>query len=150
MPKIFNKFMSIIGGVEDDYEEDDRALEEDDEDEEEKRLPIAQSRRGSKIVNMYENNYTKVSIVKMEKYDDTVIVCNDLKARKIVVFNTTLLESREAQRSIDFICGATFVLEADLSEIEKGVYIASPSNVEVSKDIKDSFSSTKNIFNWSR
>lgn len=148
MPKIFNKFMNIIGGIEDDYDYEEEELEA--EEEEEERMPMTQSRKGNKIVNMYENNYTKVSIVKMEKYDDTVIVCNDLKARKIVVFNTVLLEPREAQRSIDFICGATYVLEADLSEVEKGVYIASPSNVEVTKDVKDSFSSTKNIFNWSK
>ena len=150
MPKIFNKFMNIIGGIEDDYEEEDIEVSEEDNDEEDERMSIAQSKKRSKIVNMYENNSTKISIVKMEKYDDTVIICNDLKSRKIVIFNTTLLDSREAQRTIDFICGATYVLEGEFSEVEKGVYVASPSNVEVSREVKDSFSSTKNIFNWSK
>ncbi len=147
MAKIFNKFMNIIGGIEDDYEEED--MEELEDDYEETRIPIT-TRKGNKIVNMYENNNAKVSIVKVDKYDDAVIICNDLKSRKIVVFNTTLLDSKEAQRTIDFVCGATYVLEADLSEIEKGIYIASPNNVEVNKDVKENFSSAKNIFNWSK
>lgn len=149
MPKIFNKFMNIIGGIEDNYETDDVDVNEE-EDEEDERMSAVQNKKRSKIVSMYENNNAKISIVKMEKYDDTAVICNDLKSRKIVIFNTTLLDSREAQRTIDFICGATYVLEADLLEVEKGVYLASPSNVEVSKEVKDSFSSSKNIFNWSK
>ncbi|MCL2323311.1 MAG: cell division protein SepF, partial [Oscillospiraceae bacterium] len=116
MPKIFNRFMNMIGGIEEDYEDEDEIESEKDQEEEEiKRLPTAQTKRGNKIVNMYENNYTKVSIIRLEKYDDAVLVCDDLKSRKIVVFNTSLLESKEAQRSIDSICGAAYVLEADFS-----------------------------------
>lgn len=149
MPKIFNKFMNIIGGIEDDYEEEEIDVNEE-EDKKDERMSISENRKRSKIVNMYENNNTKISIVKMEKYNDTVIICDDLKSRKIVIFNTTLLDSKEAQRTIDFICGAVYVLEGDFCEVEKGVYVASPSNVEVSREVKDTFSSTKNIFNWSR
>ena len=72
-----------------------------------------------------------------------------LKSRKIVLVNTTALETRIAQRLLDFISGSCFALGGELQEVEKGVYILSPSNVEVTNELKTELSS-KAMFNWTK
>ena len=65
----------------------------------------------------------------------------------IVVVNTSSLEPRTAQRLLDFIAGATYALSGDLQEVENGVYVLSPSMVEVKRDQKEE-SSIKGFLNW--
>ena len=43
--------------------------------------------------------------------------------------------------------GASYALGGNLEEIEKGIYILSPSSVEVSSDLKNELSG-KGIFGW--
>jgi cell division inhibitor SepF len=45
--------------------------------------------------------------------------------------------------------GASYALGGELQEIERGVYILSPSNVEVSNELKNELSS-KGLFGWSK
>ena len=65
------------------------------------------------------------------------------------VKHTSALERRIAQRLLDFVSGACFALAGELQEIERGVYILSPSNVEVTNELKSELSS-KGMFNWSK
>ncbi|MEY7998671.1 cell division protein SepF [Clostridium sp. Mt-5] len=148
--KMINKMMGFLG-LEDDLEED---IEEIDQEQGRKTVndfegvdPIVNSKRQNKVVSIHTTISAKVKIVKPTTYEEAADICDELKNRKIIVINTTGLETRIAQRLLDFMGGASYALGGDLEEIEKGVYILSPSSVEVSSDLKNELSG-KGIFGW--
>lgn len=148
--KVFSKVKEIFGFEEydEDYEEYDEADERDNEVEEDFE-PVLASKKGNKVVNIHTANSAKVMITRPIAYEDATEICDSLKNRKIVVVNTTALENKIAQRLLDFISGSCYALNGELQEIEKGVYILSPSNVEVTTELKSELT-TKGLFNWSK
>lgn len=155
MANVLNKMKGFLGlddEYDDDFEneeelEDRKAKEEEEEDLE----PLVTSSRRAKVVNINnitsKSNLTKISIIKPVEFDEATNICDNLKDRQIVVVNTTLLDTKTAQRLLDFISGSSYALNGELQEVEKGVYILTPSNVEVSNELKSELS-TKGIFNW--
>lgn len=146
--KMLNKMMGFLG-LEDDLEEE---IEEVEEEKNQKNdftdvETIMNSKRQNKVVSIHTTISAKVRIVKPTTYEEAADICDELKNRKIIVINTTGLETRIAQRLLDFMGGASYALGGDLEEIEKGVYILSPSSVEVSSDLKNELSAKK-IFGW--
>lgn len=147
--KMINKMMGFLG-LEDDLEEED--IEENKEEKDPKKEytdveTIMNSKRQNKVVSIHTTISAKVRIVKPANYEEAADICDELKNRKIIVINTTGLETRIAQRLLDFMGGASYALGGDLEEIEKGVYILSPASVEVSSDLKNELSAKK-IFGW--
>ncbi|WP_416176289.1 cell division protein SepF [Clostridium sp.] len=148
--KMLNKMMGFLG-LEDDLEDE---IEETDELDNNKVVnefsepePVISSKRQNKVVSIHTTIAAKVKIVKPTSYEEAADICDELKSRKIVVINTTGLENRIAQRLLDFMGGASYSLGGSLEEIEKGVYILSPANVEVSNDLKSELSG-KGLFSW--
>src|SRR5476649_2555047 len=111
--KVMNKMMGFLG-LEDDLEE----LEETEENKEIKSVNgmaevepiISNAKRQNKIVSIHNNISAKVKIVKPTTYEEAADICDELKNRKIVVINTTGLESRTAQRLLDFMGGASYAV----------------------------------------
>ncbi len=150
MAKMISKMKEILGL--DDYEEMEDYEDEYEEDElEEDFEPVIPSgKRGqNKVVNIHTATATKVSIVRPVDFAEATEICDDLKNRKIIVINTTSLDLKIAQRLLDFVSGACYALGGEFQEVEKGVYILSPSNVEVTKELKSELSS-KGLFNWNK
>lgn len=145
MSKVVSKVKSFLGF--DDFEDEDEVMEEEMEMEEESVAPVLSSKKNGKVVNIHTANTAKLMITKPLVYDDATEICTALKNRKIVVINTTSLELRTAQRLIDFVGGACYALCGELQEVEKGVFIVSPSNVEVTNELKSELSN-KGMFNW--
>ncbi|NLZ47336.1 MAG: cell division protein SepF [Clostridiales bacterium] len=148
--KVFNKMMGLLG-LEDEYE-DIEELEEEMELEEEKaevNPPMTASKKQNKVVNIHTATSAKVVISKPTIFEDATDICDDLKNRKIVVVNTTGLEPKTAQRLLDFMGGASYALGGELQEVEKGVYILSPSNVEVTSELKNELTN-RGLFGWSK
>ena len=50
-----------------------------------------------------------------------------------------------AQRIIDFIGGACYGLQGDLSAISNNIFIAAPHNIEVSGDLRDEIISESSL-----
>lgn len=153
MGGVLNKFMGFIGldDEEDEYEKElEKEISKNEKDEEVEPTYIQQRKQNSsKVVNIHTASSTKVVISRPKDYDEAPAICEELKNRRIVVVNTTTLEPKVAQRLLDFMCGASYVLGGELQEVEKGVYILSPSNVEVSKEIQKELT-TKGFLNWSK
>lgn len=152
--KVLNKMMGLLG-LEDDLDEE---IEETEERIEQKKAAnddpfvepiVSTSKKQNKVVSIHTTISAKVRIVKPTSYEEAADICDELKNRKILVINTTDLETRTAQRLLDFMGGASYALGGDLEEVEKGVYILSPSTVEVSNDFKNELS-TKGIFGWNK
>ncbi|KEI02117.1 cell division protein SepF [Clostridium botulinum] len=150
--KMLNKVMDFLGLEEeiDEIEEmDNEALnEENGEIENIFDASNVRNQKG-KVVSIHTAASTKVIILKPMDYDAAIEICDNLKARKIIVVNMTSLESKIAQRLLDFIAGASYALGGSLDEIDKGVYIISPSNVEITNELKNELSS-KGILNWTK
>ncbi|MGY5239112.1 cell division protein SepF [Clostridium tertium] len=150
MGNMFGKFKEIIGlgEYEDDFEDlEDTEVEEEEVQEEIE--PIISKQKGNKVVNIHTASTAKVMVTKPTNYDDAREIADAIKARKIVLVNATTLETKIAQRLVDFISGSCYVLGATLQEIEQRVYLLSPSNVEVTSELKNELSS-KALFNWNK
>ena len=150
MGNMFGKFKEIIGlgEYEDDFEDlEDTEVEEEEVQEEIE--PIISKQKGNKVVNIHTASTAKVMVTKPTNYDDAREIADAIKARKIVLVNATTLETIIAQRLVDFISGSCYVLGATLQEIEQRVYLLSPSNVEVTNELKNELSS-KALFNWNK
>jgi len=150
--KFLNKVMGFLG-LEDNPEEEETFEENETRKAEERDIEnepaFSSSKKQSRVVNIHTAASAKVVIIKPNDYDEAANICDNLKNRKIVVVNTTSLESKTAQRLLDFIGGASYVLGGELQEVEKGVYILSPSNVEVTSDLKNELSS-RGILSWTK
>jgi len=153
MSSVMAKVKSIFGFGEYDEEYDDfdefDGDSENDMMEDENIEPVIQNRKNNKVVNIHTSSSAKVTIVKPLAYDEATEICEALKNRRIVVINTSSLEMKIAQRLLDFISGSCYALSGELQEIEKGVYLLSPSNVEVTNELKNEISS-KALFNWNK
>lgn len=154
MSNVITKVKNFLGFGEYDEEYD----EYDDFDEVEGEVsatmdetiePVIQNKRGNKVVNIHTSSSAKVTITRPVAYEEATEICDALKNRRIVLVNTAGLEIKIAQRLLDFISGSCYALGGELQEIEKGVYILSPSNVEVTSDLKNELSS-KALFSWTK
>ncbi|KEZ88860.1 MULTISPECIES: cell division protein SepF [Clostridium] len=131
-------------------EEDDEELLENreenyDEGEEEIEIEPFVSKKQNKIVNIHTASSSKVVISKPSNYDEGKIIVDNLKSRRIVIVNLNGVEPKEGQRILDFLIGAIYALEGGLQPVEKGVFILTPSNIEVSNELKNELTN-KGIF----
>lgn len=131
-------------------EEDDEELLENreenyDEGEEEIAIEPFVSKKQNKIVNIHTASSSKVVISKPSNYDEGKIIVDNLKSRRIVIVNLNGVEPKEGQRILDFLIGAIYALEGGLQPVEKGVFILTPSNIEVSNELKNELTN-KGIF----
>jgi len=152
MSNVLTKVKSLLGfgEYEDEYDEYDDFDDVENEEIDETIEPVIQNnRKSNKVVNIHTSSAIKVIITKPIAYDEATDISDALKSRKIVLVNTTALETRIAQRLLDFISGSCFALGGELQEVEKSVYILSPSNVEVTNELKTELSS-KAMFNWTK
>ena len=148
--KVLNKMMGFLG-LEDEYEDYEEAENITEKEAAVESEPTVSSfrKKESKVVNIHSAASAKVTIIKPTTFEEATDICDDLKNRKIVVVNTTNLDPRVAQRLLDFMGGASYALGGELQEVEKAVYILSPSNVEVTNELKNELSS-KGLFSWTK
>ena len=151
MSNMITKMKDFLGLGEnlEDFDEYDEIEDSNIDEIEDTIEPVIQNKRNNKVVNIHNSSSPKVTITKPLAYEEATEICDSLKNRRIVVVNTTSLEIRIAQRLLDFISGSCYALGGELQEIERGVYILSPSNVEVTNELKSELSS-KALFNWSK
>ncbi|QAT40016.1 cell division protein SepF [Clostridium sp. JN-9] len=146
--KVMNKMMGFLG-LDEEIDDEEEASENEEEFAEDSDMGPVISKRGNKVVSINTAASAKVLIVKPSTYEEAAEICDELKNRKIVVVNTTKLENKIAQRLLDFISGASYALAGSLEEVENGIYVLSPSNIEVSNELKNELN-TKGIFNWTK
>lgn len=83
------------------------------------------------LINIHDaDNKMKIKIAKPSCYEDAAEICDALRNKQIVLINTKSLSTKIAQRLIDFVSGTCYALEGDFQEIEKGVFVVTPLNVE--------------------
>lgn len=103
--------------------------------------------KSGKVVNINSAASTKILLSKPKTYEDAKEISEAIKEKKIVIVNTIALDAKVAQRLVDFISGACFVLDATVQEVQSRIYLLSPNTTEIQSDGKDELES-KTFFNW--
>lgn len=95
------------------------------------------SRSNSKLVQLNSARGNKLFVIKPQDFNESQSVVDFLKEDKIIVINMDGLDIDLAQRIIDFIGGACYAMEGTLQAVSRSIFIAAPSNTEVSGDLRD-------------
>lgn len=156
-----------LSDPEDDYDDDDLFDDEEDDDDEEEfsfikrkpkekapsyddeeeydnrrprmRQPKAAS-NPSKLVSINSRNNNRrsqVFVIKPQDISHAQTVTQYLKEGNLVVINMEGIEIHIAQRIIDFIGGACDALDGSIQGISNNIFIAAPSNIAVTGDLRD-------------
>jgi cell division inhibitor SepF len=143
--KPFNKVMGAIGLV--DVDDDD---EDDDNVEYEETVYGNESSRSNyepeiigkknKIVSIKNNASSKVILKKPIEFQDIMEIVDAVKSRKIVVINMMNVDSKTAQRMIDYIVGACYALNGTFNAVEKCIYVFAPDGVDIANELEHEIS----------
>lgn len=82
----------------------------------------------------YQNDMQKkgpVSVFSPTSYKDVEIIIDCLKANKTAIVHLTQLKTETAIRILDMLSGAVYALNGGVYEMEKNIFMFSPSGVEV-------------------
>ena len=140
------KFWELIGfGGSDDYEE-----ENDYFDEEEEETPIKSRResayeedkprrsRKPRVIQMQNKAASSVVIYSPKTYNDAQPLVMQLIQNKQVIIKLDKVERRVAQRILDFMSGAAYASDAQVTEVSKGsiyLFASNQTYIDKSEDI---------------
>lgn len=141
--------------TDEDYE-DDYELQGDEYDDDEDIIPIPKYQSSSNRVmslgqptGMGQTStvcvYEPVSVDK-----DGRSIVDSLKANKICVLNLQKVENVEEARAIfNFLKGAMYAIEGTMKTIAKGIFLLTPSNIDVDGTIEKEIE-LKNLYQWDK
>lgn len=144
--------MSFIGalknfvgfGTDEDYDEEDYYEDEDLEEESRKTQTFKRPSRVVPIGSGHGNS--KIKIVKPMSFDDSIKVADEIKERRLVIFDVGNMDGDEARRVVDFVAGAVYGLSGNIRRVSGGIFVAAPSNIDITGDNLQA--QTKNSFDW--
>lgn len=163
--QIMNKFLKVIGiggnddnndGYDDNYTDgyngEDDSYEQEQNDEE---MYSAQSaRRGvrasiretedannkqTRVISVNNGiSASKMVITQPTCYNDVEEVGTYLKNKKSVIINLENVGKEDARRVLDFLSGATFMIEGNIQRVSSLIYLMTPRTVDVQNDLENS------------
>ncbi len=144
--------MSFIGalknfvgfGTDEDYDEEDYYEDEDLEEESRKTQTFKRPSRVVPIGSGHGNS--KIKIIKPMSFDDSIKVADEIKERRLVIFDVGNMDGDEARRVVDFVAGAVYGLSGNIRRVSGGIFVAAPSNIDITGDNLQA--QTKNSFDW--
>ncbi|MEN9250979.1 MAG: cell division protein SepF [Thermostichales cyanobacterium HHBFW_bins_127] len=74
---------------------------------------------------------SEIAVLEPRSFDEMLQVVRYLRERKSVILNLSLMDAAEAQRSVDFVAGATVISDGDQQRIGEGIFLFTPSCVTV-------------------
>ncbi len=129
-------------GYDDEYEDGD-IFESTDEGVrfKEPKEPVVRaprSGRRDRVVSMYrEEKQDELVIMQPSNFEDTQAICERMKERKPVVVNIEEMDTTEAQRAIDFLCGAVCALDSKINKVSHAIFVIVPKDMEISGDVRE-------------
>lgn len=70
-----------------------------------------------------------VSIIRPKTFEDSRLIADSIKERKVVTFSLEFLEFEVGQRVIDFVSGAAYAMDAHLSKVTDKVLTSIPNGI---------------------
>ncbi len=169
---IINKFMDMIGigGQDEDGEDYEETVnyENENENEVEEETYIKPKNRVRRSFSEIENespygaksiqtkvipmntavSSSKMVITQPTCYEDVEEIGAYLKNKKSVIINLENVGKEDARRILDFLSGATFMIEGTIQKVSNLIYLMTPKNVEIQNDIEKSQYKQKTSFSW--
>ena len=88
----------------------------------------------------------EVRIIDPRSYGDTTQIVDQLIENKTVILNLHLLDKENAQKTIDFVCGATYAIGGTVQKVGDTVFVFTPNTVQLSVEAKESNAFGTNSF----
>ena len=76
------------------------------------------------------NGGNKIVFMRPDRYEDTKVIFDHLRARRIVLLSLDGIDTEIARRILDFMAGATYASDGKISRVSSGTYIITPRNVD--------------------
>lgn len=167
---IINKFKDMMGfsSQDEDYDEVEEydTEVEDEYDADEGYSSNQRARRSYRDIednNSYSGRTAQTKVIPMNNamsssrmvitqptcYDDVQEVGDYLKAKKSVIINLENVGKDDARRILDFLSGATFMIEGTIQKVSNLIYLMAPRTVEIQNDLeKSQYKQQKQSFSW--
>jgi cell division inhibitor SepF len=128
---LVTKFLNFVG-----VEEVDEYGPEAQEPEWEPEPP---RKKRPSIVNFPNSSRGNVRVVVMHPrtLEDGQAIADQVKSRRPVIVNLDQADERSAQRLLNFLSGVVYALDGSLRKVGEGIFLTTPSNVEVSGEDQD-------------
>ena len=86
-------------------------------------------------------------------YNDVEEVGTYLKSKKSVIINLENVGKEDARRVLDFLSGATFMIEGNIQKVSSLIYLMTPRTVEIQNDLENAAANRqqpdqKQSFSW--
>ncbi len=165
---MINKFMGMLGLAE-PIDEEDYIEEEAVEETVEARQPLKIGYFANRFTNREQYSEEKISrsakvlpmtgaspvvtsskmvITEPQCFDDVKEISEHLKDRRSVIVNLETVTKDDQRRIIDFLSGATYVIDGSMQKISSLIYLITPKNVEIQNDIEKAQYRSKLSFSW--
>ncbi len=91
----------------------------------------------------YGNNYgassaqeratapVQVVLVKAKRFTEVERIAENIKSRRSVIINFEEMDREEAQRTVDFLSGATFAMSGSVQKISKSTFVFAVGQVDL-------------------
>ena len=80
---------------------------------------------------------SKMVITQPTCYNDVEEVGTYLKNKKSVIINLENVGKEDARRVLDFLSGATFMIEGNIQKVSSLIYLMTPRTVEIQNDLEN-------------
>lgn len=107
------------------------------------------SKERTNVVNLNRDADKTVVNIRLTSFDDVRKITNHLKTGRICIVDLNSLGTKEAQRSLDFICGVSDAIDADIQRVSNvgSLFLITPTGVNtISDNVEDS--RKKGLFSW--
>jgi len=172
MAQFVNKFLKVIGlnngneeAYDDGYEEYGEDGYTEDVEEATYEEPVQQpSRRGvsaqvsdagaARVISVNNGmSSSRMVITQPTCYNDVEEVGTYLKSKKSVIINLENVGKEDARRVLDFLSGATFMIEGNIQKVSSLIYLMTPRTVEIQNDLENAQATKqqadqKQSFSW--
>ena len=110
---------------------------------EEKEKKVMSIFGGGKKEEVGKMKVSYVSIIRPKTFEDSRLIADSIKEKKVVTFSLEFLEFEVGQRVIDFVSGAAYAMDAHLSKVTDKVLTSIPNGVGY-EDIDTTLEEEKN------
>ncbi|MCL8206947.1 MAG: cell division protein SepF [Actinomycetia bacterium] len=130
---LVSKFLNFVGVEE---VEDYAQANEEPEAEWESEVP---KRRRTPVVSLAgaQRGAVRVVVMHPRTLEDGQTIADQIKSRRPVIVNLDLADERSGQRLLNFLSGVVYALDGTLRKVGDGIFLATPSNVEVAAEEQD-------------
>ena len=139
-----NRFLSFLGFGNDDDDDEYDEIEYNKrsytneknnflDEEEEKVEPFV--RRKPKVVSLPNTSQVRVVILQPNSFEQSQEICEHLKEKKSIIVNLEFVDKDVARRIIDFVSGAVYGLDGNISKVSNSIFLIAPYNYEITNEV---------------